>query len=162
MTGKIKTTLLKIFAGAVITVVYFYAACFAGNIISFISLTFSAAFDNDIMTWALIFAPPVMLFTFLDNLLFDPLLKLFGRPALVYAVLSGNFMTLRGILIMIGGFSSWNENYLFAGKFGAILLAVPVSGLLGGVLFCFLIRLLKTAKENKLMSDTSKEFKELL
>lgn len=157
MTGKIKTTLLKIFAGAVITVVYFYAACFAGNIISFILLTFSAAFDNDIMTWALIFAPPVMFFTFLDNLLFDPLLKLFGRPALVYAVLSGNFMTFRGILIMIGGFSSWNENYLFAGKFGAILLAVPLSGLLGGVLFCFLIRLFKKIKSKEAVGSKSEK-----
>lgn len=154
MTDKAKKVIIRTLAAVGITFVYFYIACFVGNIISFISLSFSAAFESDILTWALIFVPPVLFFTFIDNRLFDPLHRLFGHSALVYAVLSGNFMTLRGIILMISA-HSLSDNYSGLEKIIIILLAIPVTSLLGGVLFCFLIRLLKTAKENKLPSDTS-------
>lgn len=140
--------MIKILAAVVITVVYFYAACIAGNIIALISLFFSDALfmGNEVLTWAFVFAPSVLLFTFIDNLLFDPLCKLFEHSALVYTVLSGNFMTLYGIFAMIDGFASSGGNLSFFSELGAILLVIPVTSLLCGALFCFLIRLFKSRK----------------
>lgn len=147
MTDKTKN-ILKILAAAVITVVYFRIACWAGNIIALIFLPLSGAFvdDNDVLTWVFCLAPSVLLFTFIDNLLFDPLCRLFKRPAFVYAVLSGNFMTLRGIIAMIEAAASSGERYSGLEQIAALLLTAPVVCLLCGVLFCFLIRLCKKLK----------------
>lgn len=149
MTDKAKRNIIKILAAIVITAAYFYAACIAGTFISVIFLSFSVLIPDEMraLTWALIFAPPVLLFTFIDNLLFDPLCKLFERPALVYAVLSGSFMTFYGIFAMIDGFASSGENYSGFNELGAVMLVIPVISLLGGILFCFLIRLYKRYKE---------------
>lgn len=149
MTDKTKKLIIKILAAVVITVVYFYIACLAGNIIALTFLPLSSAFvdENSVLTWAFVFAPPVLLFTFIDNRLFDLLCKLFERPALVYAVLSGNFMTLRSIFAMIEAVASSGENYSGFNWLVVILLVIPVTSLLCGVLFCFLIRLYKRYKE---------------
>ena len=149
MTDKTKKLIIKILAAVVITVVYSYAACMAGNIVAFISMSFAVfIFDGtDILPWTLTFAPPVLLFTAIDNLLFDPLYKLFENHILVYMVLSGNFMTLYSIFAMIYGFSSSGVGLSFFSYLGAIFFLIPVSSLLGGVLFCFLIRLYKRYKE---------------
>lgn len=160
MTDKTTKNLLKILAGIVITVAYFYVACLAGNIIALIFSPLSGAFadGNDVLTWALFFAPPVLIFTFIDNLLFDPLCKLFERPAWVYTVLSGSFMTLYGIFAMIDAAVSSNEPYSGFKELGAILLVIPVISLLGGVLFCFLIRLFKSRKtKGNSDSESAKE-----
>lgn len=163
MNDKTKKIIIRTLAAAVITVVYSRIA-YVGNIIALISLYFSAAFDNDIVTWALVFTPPVLLFTFIDNLLFEPLLKFFGHPAWVYVVLSGNFMTLYGIFAMIDGFSS-NERYSglenIAASLLAVLLAVPTASLLGGVLLCFLVQLFKKIKSKEAVgSESEKEYAE--
>lgn len=160
MTDKATKLILKILAAVVITVVYFYAACMVGNIVAFISMSFAVVVvdGNDILTWALIFAPSVLFFTFIDNLIFDPLYKLFGHSALVYTVLSGNFMTLYGILAMIDGFASSGALSFFS-ELGAILLVIPVTSLLCGVLFCFLIRLFKSRKAKGISdSESAKEY----
>lgn len=161
MTDKTTKNLLKILAGIVITVAYFYVACLAGNIIALILFPISNAFGdgNDVLTWVLFFAPPVLLFTFIDNLLFNPLCRLFERPALVYTVLSGSFMTLYGIFAMIDAVASSNEPYSGFKALGAILLVIPVISLLGGVLFCFLIRLFKSRKAKEISDgESAKEY----
>ena len=161
MTDETKKLILKILAAVVITVVYFYAACMAGNIVAFISMSFAVVVVdvNDILTWALIFAPSVLLFTAIDNLLFEPLCRLFERPALVYTVLSGNLMTLYGIAAMINGFASSGENYSGFNELGAVMLVIPVTSLLGGILFCFLIRLYKSRKAKEISdSESAKEY----
>lgn len=161
MTDKTKKNLLKILAAVVITVVYFRIACLAGNIIALILLPFSSAFvdENNVLTWVFVFAPSVLLFTFIDNLLFDLLHKLFEHSALVYAVLSGNFMTLYGIVAMINGFASSGVELSFFSEFAAILLVIPISSLLGGVLFCFLIRLFKSRKAKEISdNESAKEY----
>lgn len=163
MTDKTKKNLLKILAGIVITVAYFYAACFAGNIIAliftFLHLADAFADGNDVLTWAIFFAPPVLIFTFIDNLLFDPLCRLFERPALVYTVLSGSFMTLYGIFVMIDAVASSGDNYSGFKELATILLVVPVISLLGGVLFCFLIRLFKRLRAQGISdSESAKEY----
>lgn len=161
MTDKTKNLILKIISAVVITVVYFYIACMAGNIIALIFSPLSNAFSdgNDVLTWALFFAPPVLIFTVIDNLLFDPLCRLFERPAWVYTVLSGSFMTLYGIFAMIDAAVSSNEPYSGFKELGAILLVIPVISLLGGVLFCFLIRLFKSRKAKGISdSESAKEY----
>ena len=163
MTDKTKKNIIKILAAVVITVVYFYAACMAGNIVAFISMSFSVVVvdGNDMLTWALIFAPPILLFTAIDNLLFEPLCKLFERPALVYTVLSGSFMTLYSIFAMIDAVASSGENYSGFKELGALLLVIPVTSLLGGILFCFLIRLYKSRKAKEISdSESAKEYAE--
>ena len=161
MTDKAKKNIIKILAAVIITVIYFYAACFVGNIISVISLSFSVLIADEfrILAWILIFAPSILFFTFIDNLLFDLLYKLFENTILVYTVLSGNFMTLYGIVAMINGFSSSGENYSGFSVLGAAMLIVPVTSLLGGVLFCFLIRLFKSRKTKEIPdSESAKEY----
>lgn len=150
-----KKIIIRILAAIAITEVYSRIA-YVGDIIAAIFLYFSAAFDNDILTWVLIFAPPVLLFTFIDNLLFEPLLKLFGHPAWVYVVLSGNFITLGSIFIIIGGFSTTVEALSYV---AATFLVVPVTSLLGGVLLCFLVRLFKKIKSKEAVgSESEKEY----
>lgn len=150
-----KKIIIRILAAIAITEVYSRIA-YVGDIIAAIFLYFSAAFDNDILTWVLVFVPPVLLFTFIDNLLFEPLLKLFGHPAWVYVVLSGNFITLGSIFIIIGGFSTTVEALSYV---TAALLAVPVTSLLGGVLLCFLVRLFKKIKSKEAVgSESEKEY----
>lgn len=156
MSEKAKI-ILKILAAAAITVVYSRIA-YIGNIIAVIFLYFSAVFDNDIVIWVLIFAPPVLIFTFIDNLLFEPLLKFFGHPAWVYVVLSGNFMMLYNISLMIDGFSS-NERYSGFQEIVSMFLVVPTASLLGGVLLCFLVRLFKKIKSKEAVgSESEKEY----
>ena len=161
MTDETKKLILKILAAVVITVVYFFAACMAGNIVAFISMSFAVVVvdGNDILTWALIFAPSVLLFTAIDNLLFEPLCRLFERPALVYTVLSGNFITLRSIFAVIDAAASSGENYSGFKELGALLLIIPVTSLLCGDLFCFLIRLYKSRKAKGISdSESAKEY----
>lgn len=161
MTDKTKKNIIKILAAVVITVVYFPIACWTGNIIALVLLPISSAFvdGNDVLTWVFFSAPSVLLFTFIDNLLFEPLYKLFERPILVYAVLSGNFMTLCGIFAMINGFSSSYLGLSFFSYLGAIFLVIPITSLLCGVLFCFLIRLFKSRKAKGISdSESSKEY----
>lgn len=161
MTDKTKNLILKIILAVVITVAYFYAACIAGTFISVIFLSFSVLIPDEMsaLTWVLIFAPPVLFFTFIDNLLFEPLCKLFEHSALVYTVLSGNFMTLYGIFAMINGFASSGENYSGFKVLGAVMLVIPVTSLLGGILFCFLIRLFKSRKAKGISdSESAKEY----
>ncbi|MCM1024492.1 MAG: hypothetical protein NC395_10605 [Prevotella sp.] len=160
MTGKTKI-ILKILAAVVITLIYFYASCFAGNIIALIFLPLSSVFadGNDVLTWVLFFAPPVLLFTVIDNLLFDPLCRLFERPIWVYTVLSGNFMTLYGIFAMIDATVSSGERYSGFKELGSILLVIPVISLLGGTLFCLLVRLFKNRKAKRISdSESAKEY----
>lgn len=160
MTEKTKKNIIKILATVIITVVYFRIACWAGNIIALVLLLFSSAFvdENNVLTWVFVFAPSILFFTFIDNLLFDLLYKLFENTILVYTVLSGNFMTLYGIVAMIDGFASSGELSFFS-EFAAILLVIPISSLLGGVLFCFLIRLFKNRKAKEISdSESAKEY----
>lgn len=151
MNDKMKI-ILKILAAIGITVVYFDAAGKIGNIIAFAVLALSSAFiydfscDHEILTCLFCLAPSVWLFTVIDNRLFDPLCRLFKHPALVYAVLSGNFMTLRCIIAMIDAAASSGENLSFFSELAALLMIAPVACLLGGVLFCFLIRFFKGRK----------------
>lgn len=160
MTDKTKKIIIRTVAAVVITPNYFYAACIAGNIITVISLSFSVMITDEMntLTKVLIFVPSVLFFTFMDNLLFDPLCKLFGHSALVYAVLSGNFITLRGIFVIIEGSSS-SGTLSFFSWLGAMVFVTPVTSLFGGVLFCFLIRLFRKNKPKEtVVGEGEKEY----
>lgn len=126
------------------------------NIIACALLPLSEVFiyDNEILTCLFCLAPPVLLFSAVDNMLFDRLCGLFERPALVYSVLSGNFITLHCIYAMIDAAASAGENYSGFSVMLALLYVVPVICLLGGVLFCFLIRFFKGRKMCKTKENT--------
>lgn len=145
MNDKIKKLILKILAAVVITVVYFCIAYAAGNIIVLVLMPYFYLLfthGNYVLAYILSFVPPALLFTLIDSLLFDLLRKLFERPVWVYAVLSGNVLTLRSIFAVINGF----DLSLFFSDLGAIQPITPVVCLLCGALFCFLIRLFKRLK----------------
>lgn len=157
MTDKTKKNIIKILAAIAITVVYFCIAYVAGNNIVLLLMPFFYllfAHGNYVLAYALSFVPLVLLSTLIDSLLFDSLRELFKRPVWVYVVLSGNVLTLRSIFAIINGFDLASFFYDLVYDPGAALLPItPVVCLLGGVLFCFLIRLFKRLKA-KVSSDS--------
>lgn len=153
MTDKTQI-ILKILAAVVITLIYAFAAISVGIIsVSFSNVIFSDL--GDVLKIAVGVAISVLIFTFIDCRLFDTLYKLFEHSAWVYAVISGNFLTIRGILFIIIGFD-------ISASFGEIVLILfipTVASLLGGTLFCFLIRLFKNRKAKRISeSESAKEY----
>lgn len=138
MTPKTKSTIRNIILAAALTFVYANVTLYGGAVLASLCLAFLGDYSD--YPLVALYILPAAVTAFADIKLYKPLVKLFGYPAWVYAVQSGNLWSLCCIYFLIA---------IAAGKYFpfAILLSfgmgASVSCLIGGTAVNFIFQTIR-------------------
>lgn len=139
MTPKTKITIRNILLAAALTFVYANVTLYGGTALASLCLTFFGAGDTN-YPLGVLYILPAAVTAFADIKLYKPLVKLFGHPAWVYTVQSGNLWSLLCIYFLIAIAASEYFPFAILISFG---IGASASCLIGGTAVNFIFQTIR-------------------